>query len=166
MNIILIGMPGCGKSTVGVVLAKRLGYGFVDADLVVQSQQGKLLQQIIDTQGVEALLKAEAAALKSINCTNTVIATGGSAVYSAEGMAHLKRSGIALYIDLPLEQLAERLTNLDTRGVAGAADMTLGQIYDERTPLYKAVADITVNAAGLTITQVTDRVIDEISKMQ
>lgn len=164
MNIILIGMPGCGKSTAGVVLAKRLGYAFVDADLVIQQQQGRLLQQIIDADGDEALLKAEDDALRSICCDNTVIATGGSAVYSEQGMAHLKKDGLAVHISLPIDQLAARLGNLATRGVAGAAHQSLAELYNQRTPLYKKWADVTVDADNLSVEQLVDTIIAAISK--
>ncbi len=163
MNLVLIGMPGCGKSTAGVVLAKRLGYGFVDADLVIQKREGRLLQTIIDTDGVDALLKAEENALLSIECDNTVIATGGSAVYSEDGMAHLKKSGKAVYIKLPLEQLKLRLGNLAARGVAGANEMTLEQIFNDRAPLYEQYADLIISAEGMDITTLTDEIIKSTS---
>ncbi len=144
MNLVLIGMPACGKSTVGVIAAKLLGYGFVDADLVLQQREGRLLQQIIDEDGTAALLKAEQNALLSIDTDKTVIATGGSAVYSAEGMAHLQSNATVAYIKVSYDGIAQRLSNLDTRGVAGAKDKSLADIYAERTPLYEMYADITL----------------------
>ena len=164
MNIILIGMPGCGKSTAGVVLAKRLGYDFLDADLLIQQREGRLLQQIIDNDGDHALLKAEEEALCSIDCDNTVIATGGSAVYSEKGMAHLKQKGTAIHISLPVEELYSRLGNLATRGVAGAANQTIEQIFVSRAPLYNKWADVTVDALGMTIGELTDKIIESLDK--
>ena len=164
MNIILIGMPACGKSTVGVLVAKKLGYGFIDTDLVIQSQQGKLLQQIIDDDGVEALLDAERTAIKSLNINKTVVATGGSAVFSEEAMAHLKTDGVTVYIKLPFEVINQRLNDIATRGVAGATTKTLAEIFDEREPFYERYADITVNAEKMTAQEVCDRIICAINK--
>lgn len=160
MNIILIGMPACGKSTVGVILAKRLGMGFIDADLVIQAQNGMLLQEIIDEKGEDAFFKAEQAALTSIQCDRCVIATGGSAVYSERGMEHLKQNGVLIYINLSIDEIERRLTNLSVRGVVGAADKSLAELYKERTPLYEKYADITIDADGLS----TEDVIVAISK--
>ncbi len=163
MNIVLIGMPACGKSTAGVVLAKRLGLGFIDADLVIQAQSGMLLQGIIDTKGIDAFFTAEEKALTSIECDRCVVATGGSAVYSERGMSHLKKSAVLVYIKLSLNEIEKRLTNLSARGVAGAADKTLGQLYDERVPLYEKYADAVVDADGLSIEQVIKEITSIVS---
>ena len=146
MNLVLIGMPACGKSTAGVITAKLLGYRFTDTDLIIQQREGRLLQQIIDESGTDALLKAEEAALLSVSSDNEVIATGGSAVYSEAGMKHLQKNAVVAYIEVPFEDIKERLDNLDTRGVAGAENKTLAEIFAEREPLYKKYADITVGA--------------------
>ena len=164
MNIILIGMPACGKSTVGVLVAKKLGFGFIDTDLVIQEQQGKLLQQILDNQGVEALLEAEKAAIKSLTVNKTVVATGGSAVFSSDAMAHLKKDGVAVYIKLPFEVIDQRLNDLDTRGVAGSATKTLAEIFEERTPFYEKHADITLSAENMSAEEVANAIIDTFSK--
>lgn len=144
MNLVLIGMPACGKSTVGVIAAKLLGYSFIDADLVLQQREGRLLQQIIDEDGTPALLRAEENALLSIDADSAVIATGGSAVYSAAGIEHLRENSVVAYIQVPFEDIMTRLNNLDTRGVAGAKDRSLADIYAERVPLYEKYADITL----------------------
>lgn len=164
MNIILIGMPACGKSTVGVLVAKKLGFGFVDTDLVIQEQQGKLLQQILDNEGVEALLEAEKEAIKSLTVNKTVVATGGSAVFSSDAMAHLKKDGVAVYIKLPFEVIDQRLNDLDTRGVAGSATKTLAEIFEERAPFYEKHADITLSAENMTAEEVANAIIDAFSK--
>lgn len=165
MNIILIGMPGCGKSTVGVVLAKRLGFRFVDTDLIMQEQSGRLLQEIIDSFGSEALLQLEEDVLSGWVGDNTVVATGGSAVYSDKGMAHLRKDGVAVYIKLGLEQVEKRLSNLPTRGVAGAEDHSLAELYNERTPLYERYADIVVDADSQTIEQTIDAVYNSVKSL-
>ncbi len=149
MNLVLIGMPACGKSTVGVIAAKMLGYSFVDADLVLQQREGRLLQEIIDSFGTPALLKAEENALISIDTDNAVIATGGSAVYSELGMTHLKKNGVAVYIKVAYDDIEARLSNLETRGVAGAENKSLADIYAERTPLYEKYADIAYETGEL-----------------
>ena len=151
MNIILIGMPGCGKSTVGVVLAKAAGYNFMDTDLLIQQREKMRLQQIIDTKGLPYFLKAEEDALLSVTCDYTVIATGGSAIYSPAAMEHLKAMGAVVYLQVAEPEIERRLSNLATRGVAGAKDKTMADIYNERIPLYEKYADFTVTtgAAGL-----------------
>ena len=164
MNIILIGMPACGKSTVGVLVAKNLGFGFVDTDLVIQEQQGKLLQQIMDNQGVDALLNAERVAIKSLNIAKTVVATGGSAVFSAEAMAHLKKDGVVVYIKLPFSVIDHRLNDLNTRGVAGSNTKSLAEIFDERAPFYERYADVTLEAENMSAEEVAQAIILAVSR--
>ena len=141
-NIILIGMPGVGKSTIGVVLAKILGYRFVDADLVIQERTGRLLKDIIAEDGIEEFIKIENDVNKSLNTEKTVIATGGSVVYGKEAMEHLSQIGTIVYLELDLPALSRRLGNLKKRGVVLKNGQTLKDLYNERTPLYKKYADI------------------------
>jgi len=157
MNIVLIGMPGCGKSTVGVLLAKALGYDFIDCDLLIQKRCGMKLQDIINTRGIDAFLAQEEAVLSSLETDGCVIATGGSAVYSDTAMMHLKRNALTLYIALPLGEIEQRLTNIRTRGVAMSAGMTIADLYAERCPLYERYADITLNAAMQSIEETVER---------
>ena len=141
MNITLIGMPGSGKSTVGVLLAKALGCGFVDTGLVIQRQEGALLQDILDRRGVSYFLDAEERAICSLHCDQYVIAPGGSAVCRARAMEHLKAMGPVIYLRVPLEQLKERIHNLDSRGIAMEPGQTLEDIMALRAPLYQQYAD-------------------------
>ena len=157
-NIILIGMPGVGKSTVGVVLAKKLGYAFVDADLVIQSREGKLLHEIISERGVEGFWEVEESVGESIETDRTVIATGGSAVYGPKAMAHYKQIGTVIYLSLPLAGIRERLGDLDERGVTLREGQDLNGLYAERLPLYEKYADITVACEGLEIREVVERI--------
>ena len=160
-NIILIGMPGCGKSTVGVILAKTLGMGFVDSDLIIQQQQKCTLQKLIDAYGIDKFREFEEQALKSVpNKSDTVIATGGSAVFCDEGMDKLSENGICVYLDLPIEELKVRLQNIKTRGIACRKGEGLEEIFAEREPLYRKYADITLDCSGLT----TEQSVEEISK--
>ncbi|MCD8053131.1 MAG: shikimate kinase [Lachnospiraceae bacterium] len=145
-NIVLIGMPGCGKSTAGVVLAKALGCHFVDADLLIQAREGRLLCEIIEEEGLEAFNRIEEEVNASIQAENAVIATGGSVVYGARAMEHLREIGDVLYIRLSLESVAERLGDLTERGVSMREGQTLEDLYAERVPLYEKYADITVDA--------------------
>ncbi len=147
-NIILIGMAGCGKSTVGVLLAKTLGCEFIDTDLILQRQEGRLLQEIINEDGLEYFLGAEERALCSVMTDRTVIATGGSAVYSQSGMAHLKENGICIWLRLPFPEIMRRINNIATRGIAIAPGKRLEDIYAEREPLYEKYADIIVDCTG------------------
>ena len=146
-NIVLIGMPGCGKSTVGVLLAKALQMSFLDTDVVFQAQQSKKLQEMINEIGIDAFLKMEEECVCGIGCDNTVIATGGSVVYGKEAMRHLHENGFVVYIQLPYEEIESRLSNLATRGVTLREGQTLRDLYDERIPLYESEADYIFEAS-------------------
>lgn len=147
-NIILIGMPGAGKSTVGVVLAKRLGYAFVDSDLVIQEKYGRLLHDLIEEYGTEGFRELENEVNSGIDVQRSVIATGGSAVYGREAMEHFRKIGTVVYLKLPYEEIAERVGDLDARGVSMVPGQTLEDLYKERTPLYEKYAHITINCEG------------------
>lgn len=144
-NIILIGMPGTGKSTVGKALAKRLDYTFVDADDVIVETTGKTLPEILRTEGLDAFLKIEARVGETMDCANTVIATGGSMVLSDTAMVHLKENSIAVWLETPLSQITERMPeDLTDRGIAAPQGMTIREIYEQREPLYAKYADLIV----------------------
>ena len=153
-NIVLIGMPGCGKSTVGVLLAKALQMDFVDTDIVLQQQQGKKLQEIINQVGNDAFLKMEEDCVRGLACDQTVVATGGSVVYGAEAMAHLKSIGTVVYFRLTFENITERLGDLHARGVTIKPGWTLRDLYNERCPLYEQYADIVQDCDGLRLRDV------------
>jgi len=161
-NIVLIGMPASGKSTVGVILAKTLGKDYLDTDLLIQKKEGELLQTLIDREGMEAFLKAEERALLSIDAENTVIATGGSAVYSESAMKHLAQSGDIVYLELPLETIAERLDNINTRGIAMKKGETLESLYQKRIPLYEKYGDILIHSQGKTVEQTVEAIISKL----
>lgn len=144
-NIILIGMPGSGKSTVGVLLAKALGYDFLDVDLVIQQREGTLLQDILDARGMDHFLLVEEAAVCSIRCDRTVIAPGGSAVCRPDGLNHLKSLGSVVYLRVPVDELQKRITNLSTRGIVMRPGQTLADVLAVRAPLYEACADLIVD---------------------
>ena len=152
-NIILIGMPGSGKSTLGVVLAKMLGMRFVDLDLVIQEREGETLQETIDGRGTEEFLRIENEVLAGFECEDTVISTGGSAVYAEEGMANLASGGTVVYLFVSLDELDERLGGFDGRGVVFREGVggTLADLYDERKPYYERYADITYDVTGTSI---------------
>ncbi|MDO4307955.1 MAG: shikimate kinase [Eubacteriales bacterium] len=147
-NIILIGMPGVGKSTLGVVLAKVMGYQFLDADLLIQKQEKRRLYEIIEQEGVEGFKAVENRVNASIEAEKTVIATGGSVVYCEEAMEHLKSIGKVVYLKLSLKPLSRRLGNLKGRGVLLKDGQTLKDLYEERVPLYEKYADIVVDEEG------------------
>lgn len=161
-NIILIGMPGAGKSTLGIVLAKILNYDFIDADLVIQNQCDKTLQKLIDACGPEGFIEVENQILKDIEATKSIIATGGSAVYSEDAMNHLSSIGRVVYLQISFEELVNRLHDLQERGVVlkGGIGMSLRDLYDERKPLYEQYANITVNVDHLSITAAARKVAD------
>jgi shikimate kinase len=147
-NITLIGMPGAGKSTLGVVLAKVLGYQFLDSDLLIQKEENRQLSQIIDQEGPEGFMAIENRVNASIEVDDTVIATGGSVVYCSEAMEHLKSIGKVIYLKLSLEELSKRLGNLKCRGVLLKDGQTLSDLYEERIPLYEKYADLVVDEEG------------------
>ena len=150
-NIVLIGMPGCGKSTVGVVLAKVLGYNFLDSDLVIQAREGKKLHQIIEERGQDGFRQVENEVNASLDCRHTVIATGGSVIYGPEAMAHLRKIGTVVYLKLSCNEIAHRLGDLHKRGVTLQEGQTLQDLYDERIPLYEQYAHWTIECEGMRL---------------
>ena len=144
MNIILIGMPGAGKSTIGVILAKTLGMDFLDSDLVICRETGKTLQDILDHQGLDAFLRIEEEVACALTPKNTVIATGGSVPMSERAMAHLAAQGTVVYLRVALPELTRRLSNIKTRGIAFGPGESLETLYQKRTPIYERWADLTV----------------------
>ncbi len=160
-NIIMVGMPSCGKSTIGLALAEASGRDFLDADDVIEQMEGRTLQEIIDQDGNAYFLEAERRALLSIEVGNTVIATGGSAVFAEDAIEKLREDGTVVYIRIREETVEERLNNLDERGVTIEEGQTLADLYNLRTPYYERCADITVDGDGREIAAV----VAEIRKM-
>jgi len=150
-NIVLIGMPGVGKSSIGVIYAKAIGYGYIDSDLLIQAREKKLLKDIISEVGVDGFNKIENEVNSEIWADRCVIATGGSVVYGDEAMAHLKEIGLVVYLKLSYDEIKNRLGDLKQRGVSIKEGMTLKQLYDERTLLYEKYADITVDFEGKSV---------------
>lgn len=164
-NIILIGMPGAGKSTLGVVLAKILGYEFIDADLLIQSKLDKTLQKIIDAMGPDGFIEVENEVLSTLSAEHSIISTGGSAVYSDEAMKHLGSIGTVVYLKVSYEELENRLGGLHERGVVmkNGMGMSLADLYEERLPLYEQYADLMVDIDGLSVRDAARRVVDKLS---
>lgn len=154
-NIVLIGMPGSGKSTLGVVLAKMVGKRFVDLDLLIQEHEGETLQETIDMRGVDEFLKVENEVIAGLECDNSVISTGGSAIYADEGMQNLRNSGVVVYLSVALDELEERLGGFDGRGVVfrEGVGSSLEDLFEERRPYYEKYAEITYDVTGKTIRQ-------------
>ena len=161
-NIILIGMPGAGKSTVGVVLAKKLVYAFVDSDLIIQSKEGRLLHEIISKRGIEGFWKIEETVNASIEAHRCVIATGGSAVYGAKAMEHFKQIGSIIYLQLSCDAIADRLGDLSERGVTLKEGQGLPELYDERIPLYEKYADVTIDCEAMTIREIVEQIKEKV----
>ena len=161
-NIILIGMPGAGKSTVGVVLAKRLGYRFVDSDLVIQEKYDKLLHELIAENGVEGFWKIENDVNASLVLRKSVVATGGSVIYGSQAMGHLRQIGTVLYLKLPLEEIADRLGDLNARGVTLMPGQTLADLYAERVPLYEKYAHKTIDCQKRPIREIVHTIVSMI----
>lgn len=156
-NIVLIGMPGVGKSTVGVILAKVLGYKFLDADLVIQEQEGKLLREIIEEVGTDGFIEVENRVNAGLLCSKTIIATGGSVIYGKEAMEHLKEIGTVVYLEVSFSTLEKRLSDIKGRGVVLKEGQTLYDLYKERTPLYEKYADVRVLEEGLNVEETVER---------
>ena len=164
-NIIIIGVPGAGKSTLGVILAKTLGMKFTDTDIVIQEHTGRLLQDIIDANGINVFKKTEEDAILSLHCRNTVIATGGSVVFSEKAMEHLKSEGIVVYLKISLDEMVHRINNITTRGIVLGPGQSLANMYNERIPFYEKYADISIDCSG-DFEDVFGKVIEELSRVQ
>ncbi|MCP3951720.1 MAG: shikimate kinase [Desulfobacterales bacterium] len=162
-NIILTGMPAVGKSTVGVLLAKRLGMAFVDTDILIQTVEQKSLQVLIKTNGLEQFCDLEERHILVMNYTDTVIATGGSVVYRAAAMRHLAAGGTVVYLEIDLENLENRLSDIDARGVVYSPGQSLADLYLERLPLYQKTADMVVRASGVTPDQLVSKIIEQLN---
>jgi shikimate kinase len=158
-NLVLIGMPGVGKSTVGVLLAKATSRDFLDTDVLIQAREGRSLQQILDTEGRTAFLSLEQRYLVDLKASGYVIATGGSAVYSPQAMAHLAANGRIIYLWLPLDGLQERITNLGTRGIVKEPRQTLAEIFAERSPLYARYGQVMIDCRDRTPDQVVSAIL-------
>lgn len=162
-NIILIGMPGAGKSTVGVVLAKKMGYCFVDSDLVIQEKTKKLLHEIIREEGLQGFLEVENQINASLEVDNAVVATGGSVIYGSEAMEHLKEIGTVVYLRLSCRTIERRLGDLHERGVALKKGQTLESLYQERIPYYEKYADITINCERKSIRRIMEEIAEKMN---
>ncbi|NCO53150.1 MAG: shikimate kinase [Deltaproteobacteria bacterium] len=161
-NLILIGMPAAGKSTLGVLLAKRLALDFIDTDLLLQRRMGLRLHQMINLKGLHSFRAAEEQTLLTLDCQQAVIATGGSVIYSPAGMAHLAQLGRILYLEISLEQLARRLDDCGQRGVVMAPGQSLADLYAERTPLYRRYAEVMISCDGREMTQIIDEIVAQL----
>ena len=157
-NIVLVGMPSAGKSTIGIILAKVLGYQFLDSDLLIQEQEKELLKDIIDKRGIDGFLAIENQINREIDTDHTVIATGGSVIYGKEAMEHLQETGIIVYIKLTLQTISERLGNIKQRGVVLRKGQTLKMLYEERCPLYEKYAHITVDGENLNTEELMENI--------
>lgn len=165
-NIVLIGMPGAGKSTIGVILAKVLGYRFIDTDLLIQQQENRLLKDIIETEGLTNFLDIEGEVIKNLVTDYSVIATGGSVIYRQAAMEHLKNHGILVYIRLNYGTINSRLGNIRSRGVVLKDGQSLYSLYEERCPLYEQYADIIMDAEGLSMEELMEQIKDEVQKFR
>ncbi len=157
-NIILMGMPGAGKSTLGVVLSKKIGYGFIDSDSVIVAREGKRLCELIEELGNEGFLDVEAKVNSAICASRCVISTGGSAVYRADAINKMKENGIVVYLKLSYEEICRRLGDLKKRGVVLKQGFTFRDLFDERVPLYEALADYTVELDGNSIEENAEKI--------
>jgi len=163
-NLVLIGMPGSGKSTIGVILAKRSSHDFVDTDLLIQSAEQRSLQDILDKDGYLKLREIEARVLQELNVENHIISTGGSAVYSDAAMQNLRRNGTTIYLDVSLDTLRSRITDYETRGIAKRPDQSFDDLFQERTRLYRQYADITINGDGLNQDAVCELILQALTQ--
>ena len=160
-NIILIGMPGAGKSTIGIALAKEIGYDLIDTDEVIIDYAKKPLQEIIDSTSVEEFLDIERDAILTLKCENTIVATGGSVIYREEAMEYLKTLGKVIYLRLPFCVINNRINNLESRGIAMGPGQTLKTLYDERTPLYEKYCDVRLNCNNKNVAKIVKMICEE-----
>ena len=158
-TIILIGMPGAGKSTVGVILAKALGLKFIDTDIMIQERAGKLLQEILDEEGPRGFERIEEETILSLHPSHAVIATGGSVVCSRAAMVHLKSMGVVVYLKISFEEMEQRIRNIRTRGIVLLPGQSLQAMYDQRAPLYQKYADLTIECLDKDFETVVGKVI-------
>jgi len=165
-NIILIGMPGAGKSTIGVILAKRLNYSFVDTDLLIQIRAGKSLQAIINEDGLDAFRQIEEAVLLDLDASRAVIATGGSAVYSRTAMDNLKKNGSTVFINTPLQTLQSRIADMSTRGMVISPGESFAELFIERNPLYRKYADLIVEDHDKTVEVLAREISEKIQRSE
>ena len=163
-NVILIGMSGAGKSTLGVLLAKAIGKAFTDTDIAIQQKEGRLLQEIIDADGIEYFMQVEEDVVSNLKFENSVIATGGSVVYSDKIMTSLKETAVSVYLYVPYNELAARVKNISTRGIVMRHGSTYEDVYNERLPLYKKYADITVDCSKMSIEQCVEQIVKQLKK--
>jgi len=161
-NLILIGMPGAGKSTIGVLLAKQFALDFIDTDLILQRRMGLRLQQMINLQGLHSFRQAEEEMLLALDCRKTLISTGGSVIYSERGMQFLKHLGQVIYLQISLPQLQQRLSNMGQRGVVIAQGQTFADLYAERAPLYQQYADICIDTDDLDVEAVLQKIENQV----
>ncbi len=164
MSVILIGMPSCGKSTLGVLLAKQLGYRFIDSDLLIQESEGKLLHEIIAEKGKSGFISIEERVNAAIAENNAVIATGGSVIYGERAMENLKKLGKIVYLELSYDEMCARLGDYSHRGVVMRSGTTLADMYAERKPLYEKYADITVRVCNADLTENVSKICAALAK--
>jgi shikimate kinase len=165
-SIILVGMPGAGKSTIGIILAKDTGLNFIDTDVAIQVHTGETLQQTLDKQGYLRLREIEEEVLLKTSCHNCVVATGGSAVYSEAGMKHLKQHGLVVFLDVPLATLRSRIHNYETRGIARRPGQSFQTLFDERCLLYKKYADLTISCDECSAQDISDLILTRLKQLQ
>ena len=163
-NIILVGMPACGKSITGVVLAKTMRKSFIDTDLLIQEREERPLQEIINEDGLNYFKRIEERVLMELEAENAVISTGGSAIYYPRAIDHLKKGGIIVYLKVSLAAIEERLDNIKTRGVAMGKGETIENLYEQRVPLYEKYADVTIEADGLAVEETVERIVQACKK--
>jgi shikimate kinase len=165
-NIILIGMPGAGKSTIGVLIAKVLGMSFIDCDLIIQKKEGKLLQEIIDEKGIDGFINIEKNTILELSAVGSIISTGGSVVLREESMNKLMKLGKIVYLKVDYNELERRVNNITTRGIVIKDEQTLYDVYEERTPLYEKYTNITIDCSNLTIEQILDKARKEVEHIK
>ncbi|WP_321532845.1 shikimate kinase [uncultured Desulfuromonas sp.] len=163
-NITLIGMPGAGKSTIGIILAKNLGMGYIDTDILIQINQQKTLQEILDESDYLNLRRIEEQEILRLNITNQIIATGGSAVYSAKTMAHLKTISTIVFLDVSFDEICRRIQNFDTRGIACAENQSFEDLYQERLQLYRRYAEVTVDGNVMDQDEMAETIAELVSQ--